>query len=329
MTGGPDTGARRHRRAGRGLAGLAVLVAALAWPTPARADPAVTVTPAAARLDQTVTVELTGWPPGVVTVALCGNEARQGSADCAVATAAAATVPDAGTTRVPLRLTPPPAGCPCVVRAVTATGDRAGAAALAVVDVPDSATVSGPAGQADGPRTVELVAARLDERWTLPGLLGGPAERTLRLDLRNPSGTPLRDLVLTLDLGRAAGTGGAPPPVPVPDLAAGERRVVEVPVTIGAPAVGRYPVTGRIDGLDAPVTFTAHTSSWPWLLPVVLPLVVCGVVLARRLRARPGRRGRPGRAGRSRTRRTTRRGRPRPAAGGTGGPVGCDWPGSG
>jgi sortase A len=252
-----------------------------AGPAMARAEPAVTVTPAVAVLGATVTAELTGWPAGVVTVALCGNEARQGSADCAVAASVAAQVPASGRAAVPVRLAAPPSGCPCVLRVATATGDRTATAPIAVADVPDPAVVADPAaGTPGGTRTVRA-GAGLTTRWSLAGLLGGPAQRVLRVELDNTGTEALRDLDLVLDLGRAAGNA-AMPPVPLGDVPVGGHRVVEVPITVVAPALGRYTVEGRIDGLDGPVAVTASTAVWPWLLPPVLLMVWVVGALARR-----------------------------------------------
>jgi sortase A len=278
------------------LTALAVglLIVVPTAPAAARAEPSVTVSPASALLGATVRTTLTGWPAGVVTAALCGNEARQGSADCAVAAGASTQVPASGQATVDLRLAAPPSGCPCVVRVSTATGDRTATAAIAVADVPDSAVVALPGATAAGGTRIVTATARLDTRWTLAGLLGGPAQRVLRVELDNAGTTPVRGLDMVVDLGRAAGDR-ALPPVPLGDVAVNQHRVVEVPVTIAGPAVGRYTVSGRIDGADAGVEVVAHTSVWPWLLPPVLLMVWILWFVARRAlhRRRAARAGRP------------------------------------
>ncbi|GAA0811246.1 class E sortase [Spirilliplanes yamanashiensis] len=275
-----------RRRAWAVLAVVAALAGAAPVPAQAKADPAVAVSVRTARLGETVTARLTGWPAGVVTVALCGNEARGGSADCAVAASSAAGVPAGGGASVALRLAAPPVGCPCVVRAATATGAVTATAAIDVEDVPDNATVSLTRPGAGGTRTLAVDAVRVSGRWSLGALLGGPADRTLRVQLRN-TGTAAVVPELSLDLGRAAG-GASPAPVRVAALQPGEARAVEVPFTVAAPAVGAYDLAGRVDGADATVTFAARTSAWPWLLPVALPAFVLFLVGLRAVaRARP------------------------------------------
>ncbi|QOC90123.1 class E sortase [Micromonospora craniellae] len=267
------------------LVALLAVAGALLLPSApaAAAEPAVTVDQTTARLGEQVTVQLVDWPAGVVTAALCGNEARQASADCAVTAASAVSVPASGSARLVLHLAAPPVGCPCVIRAVTATGDQIATVAIDVPDVPDSATVGvteSTAPGADGGLVV--VGARVEKRWSLAALFGGPAPRVLMVTVDNTGTTPVSGAELALDLGRAAGAQ-APGVVPVEQLEPGARTVVEVPFTVSAPAMGRYDIGGRVDGIGGGVTFTAQTSAWPWLLPLVPLLAVLVIVLAYRL----------------------------------------------
>ncbi|MEV6342390.1 class E sortase [Actinoplanes sp. NPDC051851] len=271
---------------GRVAAVLGVLATVLLLPSPAAAaGPSVTVDRASAKLGDTVGVTLTGWPGGVVTAALCGNEGRQGSADCAVASASSVSVPATGSARLTLTLVAPPVGCPCVVRAATVTGDRIASVTIDVPDVPDNSVVSTAAAGGTG-ADARLTVSDVDvvDRWSLAALVGGPAVRTLRLTVHNAGTTAVTGAELSLDLGRAAGSS-APEALTIGAIAAGGERRVETTFTVAAPAIGRYPIAGRIDaGAGAGTTFTATTSSWPLLLPLLPFALVLLVIVVRRVR---------------------------------------------
>ncbi|MEU4556985.1 class E sortase [Actinoplanes sp. NPDC023936] len=263
----------------------AAAVAFTLIPAPARAaDPALTVSQRTALLGDTVTVRLTGWPAGVVTAALCGNEARDGSADCAVESASSVSIPATGSADLRLRLTKPPLGCPCVIRATTVTGDRIAATPIDVTDVPDAATVSTAATGGTGDAALTVADADIENRWSLWSLVGGTAHRTVRVTVRNTSAEPSPGSALSLDLGRAAGAR-APDALPIGPLAPGAELRLEIPFEVAAPAIGRYRVTGRIDGTaGTDATFTVTTTVWPWLLPPVLLSLLLIVKAARALR---------------------------------------------
>ena len=266
------------------------VIGSLALPAPAvAADPSVTVDRTTATLGNTVNVALFRWPAGVVTVALCGNDAREGSADCAVPSASSVSVPAGGSATLRLRLVAPPVGCPCVIRAATVTGDRIAATAIDVTDVPDAAvvTTAGAGAGATGAR-LTVTGTVIEHRWSIGALFGGPAHRTLRIAVRNDGTSAASGAEITLDLGRAAGSR-APAAVPLGVLEAGGERRVAVPFTVAAPAAGRYPISGRIDGAaGTEATFTARTDAWPWLLPLTPGVLITGFFLIRRVRrARP------------------------------------------
>ncbi|WP_306205936.1 class E sortase [Actinoplanes sp. RD1] len=262
---------------------LLTALVALAAPAPAAAaGPSIVTEAGEARPGESVGVRLSGWPAGVVTVALCGNGAHDGSADCAMTTASSASVPASGSVQLTVRPSAPPVGCPCVLRAMTVTGDRSATTPIEVTGVADAATV------ATGNETARLSVtdARVRNEWGLSALLGGPARRVLEVTVRNDGTAPAPATDLALDLGRAAGRQ-ALAPVPVVALAAADARTVEVPFTVSAPAIGRYTITGNVDGQ----VFTARTSCWPWLLPVLLAAFAVAVVTLRRVRLSPVRAG--------------------------------------
>ncbi|MBB2942541.1 LPXTG-site transpeptidase (sortase) family protein [Actinoplanes lutulentus] len=263
------------RRAATLTAALALL-ALLAIPGSASAaGPAITVDQKTTLIGDTITVSLTGWPAGVVTASLCGNEARDGSADCAVQSASSTSVPATGKAGLRLRVSAPPVGCPCVVRASTITGEKIADTPIDVTDVADAATVTATTGDAE----LTVLDAGVRNRWTLWSLLGGTAYRTMTVTVRNEGTAASPGSELSLDLGRAAGSE-AMKALPIGPLAPGAELRLEIPFAVAAPAAGRYQLTGRIDGTaGTEATFTTSTAVWPWLL-LLVPLGLILIVRA-------------------------------------------------
>ncbi len=261
-----------------------MLAAFVLVPAPmADAAPRIELDRSAVKTGQTLTVKLTGWAAGNVVVELCGNEARRGTADCAVGTSATTFVQDKKTATVMLNVAKPPIGCPCVVAVRPVAG---GTPVTVPVKVAGMTTLSSPElGAVAGSRRVTVLRVAVSGSG-FAEQFGGPARRTLRFTVRNDGATAVTDPPLAL----AAGRGSDPTEIvnapPLGTLEPGAERSYEVPFTLGAPAFGRYSVRGEITGLDEPIAFTGHTASYPWAVPVVGVLLV-GVAFLRALRRPP------------------------------------------
>ncbi|MEU8139279.1 hypothetical protein [Streptodolium elevatio] len=239
-----------------------------------------------------LTVWLTDWTPGTITVRLCGNAATRGSADCANATAVSSYVRGPAPAAVVLAVAAPPVACPCVVQASDAATTGRVTQPFAPSGLPDlpQAPTAAPA-----PAAVEIADARLvDERpWhaSWSAWFGGSARRTLVLTLRNPGPWPAAAPPLSVVVGR-----DDPPTtlVATPDvgtLAPGEQRTFHIDVTLGGPAYGTYHVRGQLAGLTtdpgAPAAvFELRTTTTPWGLAAVGVLLLAWLLapLFRRVR---------------------------------------------
>lgn len=237
------------------------------------------------KVGQTVTVRLAGWPNGNVAVELCGNEGRRGSADCAVSSSATTFVDGRGTGTVLLTVVKPPVGCPCVVSVRPVDG---GGARTVPLSVAGAGTLSAAERRGAAARQPSLTVTRVVLEGGGPSLawLGGAAERTLVYTVRNDGEITVTDAPVTLMYGRSPDPAGVLAAPALGTLAPGEERVYRVPVRFGAPVLGAYRVTGRIEGLAREVAFTAETSSHPWAWPL-LGLALVGARTARDLRRGP------------------------------------------
>lgn len=256
--------------------------------SPAHAQPAIDLDRTTVKPGQTVTVRLSGFAPGNLLVELCGNQARRGTADCAVASSASTYAGEGKTTAVMLNVAKPPVGCPCVIAVRPVTGGTPRTVPITVSGVPTlSASERPTATSAGGTRRLSATSVSVRGGGFMDGWLGGGAERTLRVTLRNEGTTALTDLPLSLTMGRGPEPADLITAPALGTLNPGQERTYTVPFTLDAPAFGRYTVRGEIGGLDEPIAFTAHTASYPWALPLLGALLVPLPLLTRRRKPRP------------------------------------------
>jgi hypothetical protein len=238
-------------------------------------------------------VRVVDWPAGsVVTVVVCGNDARRGSQDCDLTSGQSVHTRGPAPEYVLLPVALPPAPCPCVVRASDVTSLAVATAPFEVVGAPSAPTVGPEPVVTAVPLTVtaEVHQERGSFLARLRRVLGGPSHRRLVLQLHNTSSAPLPGIVVTAALGRHT-TGGAPLAAPAAiDLAPGERRAITLPVKLEAPVHGRYILAGQAFTNGQAVPFSATVRYLPWgllVLAVLVGLAVVGVaVLAVRRRER-------------------------------------------
>lgn len=251
---------------------------------------AITVTPTAAGIGDTLQVGLSGWPVGVVTAAVCGNGAKRGSSDCDQIGAASIGVRAAGSETLTVTVQAPPVGCPCVVRAATITGDLVRVVPVDIRGVPTGVDLA-PVGQVPSASALAVSASIRSAQVPWPRSwypeFAGPTERVLVIRLRNTGDVTLTGLRVVGSVGRRR-SEGEPINGKIPPLAPRAATRVTVPFTLAAPVWGEYRVSGSIYGLDAPVDFSATTSTDPWALQLALPLllIVVAEVLRQRERAR-------------------------------------------
>src|SRR5690606_35752912 len=165
----------------------ALLVAPVA-PTTANAQssgqPSLTVEPSRAKMGERVQVTVQNWPSGTVSVELCGNEARRGSADCAITAGAGGLVPYEGVATIALGIAQPPVDCPCVIRAI-----GGGARATAPIEIdgamttPPSPSPAGeaPVAEADVVRKLEVDEVKIVDDGDWGALFGAAARPDIEL----------------------------------------------------------------------------------------------------------------------------------------------------
>jgi hypothetical protein len=237
----------------------------------------MSVTPSDSSIGDVLRVDLSGWPEGNVTAAVCGNDARRGSTDCDLIGAGSIRIGPSGAEALTVTVQSPPVGCPCVVRAAMTDGSVVRTAPITVEGVPTGVNIPAAAGPASTDAlgvTAAVTNAALGwpESWS--AAFGGPAHKVLVLTMHNHSLGTISGLRVVGEFGHVHTDEGQPLAAVVPPIAAGETRVVRVPFTIAAPAWGTYSVHGTVYGLAAPVTFGLTTENEPWALELALPLAL-------------------------------------------------------
>ncbi|MFV2173016.1 hypothetical protein ACFHW2_24975 [Actinomadura sp. LOL_016] len=264
------------------LAGLLLLPAPAAHAAPA--EPRIGLDRESVDPGERVTVKLTGWPAGNVMAELCGNRARRGTVDCAVGSSAGTFVRAGRPATVVLKAAKPPVGCPCVIAVRPVTGGEPRTVPITVTGVPTLAAAEAPATGRPTTRRLTATRVRVTGGGPGPGWLAGTADRTLRVTLRNNGTAALTDPALTLTAGRGDQPARIIDAPPLGTLAPGAERTYAIPVTLDAPAFGRYTIRGEIAGLDEPIAFTAEAASYPWAFPILGALLVPVPLLTARRR---------------------------------------------
>lgn len=238
---------------------------------------------------QPVVVRMDGFGSGDVTIAVCGNLAKRGSADCDMRTAQGDGVHANEVESVTqLIVQPPPAPCPCIVRVSSNTNDEFAVAPLVVLGHPVAPVVA-PSNQPLVDVTVEAEKVPKGFLATIRSALGGPTRYEVTVSVRNRTTETLSnvqlagsarhrldDFVATLELA---------PPGPI---GPGQTYTTRVEAEVPAPAMGRFSWTVSASGAGSTVAQTQHVNATPLALFVLLAVLLVDIaaIVGRRIRTR-------------------------------------------
>jgi hypothetical protein len=232
-------------------------------------------------------LRLAGWPPGPVTVVLCGDEGRRASVDCDHAGARSAGVDSTGTALVLAPTGTPPIGCPCVYRASTRTNDVVRTLPVEISGVP----LLTPDRMAPDPGVAVtaadlIVDARVEsgQDQDVRAAFGFAVAGMLVLEIRNTGHLPQGPFTVSGSVGRDARSGEPLPLVRTDTVAPGDIRRIEIPFELDAPANGDYVVAGSLWGSSSPVRFDVSTTNRPWGWMVVPAMAALAVAFRGRRR---------------------------------------------
>lgn len=277
------------------LAGAAALVAPASAQTNTT-GPTVSLDRAEAAPGDSLIVTVSGFDARPVTISVCGNEARRGSADCDMrGSRARETQPD-GPIGTDLTVTAPPTPCPCIVRVSTQDNRMIGVAPIVIIGHPVADVVG--ASPSDQPLIADIVAepASVGVSDQLRSSLGGSTTYDVTVRVTNTAAFEILDVAVaaTFTRGRFDDTRNIDVPNPGP-LAPGQTWEETVAVDVPALTFGDVEWTATASGQGPAVTATDSTSSRPVLLYVLGTILVIDLtILLWRLVARARRRGEGG-----------------------------------
>lgn len=174
-------------------------------PTMLAAAPEISLEPPSAAPGETVRLTIVGFAARSVTAAICGNEARRGSADCDMRGSVGVVLdPTGGPTVALVPASAPPSPCPCVVRVATADFRQIAVAPLELqghesADLVDSAQPSG--------GILAAIAAQRAESGIadrIRGGLGGSIDYDVTVTVTNQTAAPIDGVVVAGSFGKAA-----------------------------------------------------------------------------------------------------------------------------
>lgn len=269
------------------IVAIAMVSAAPAGARPARgAVPRVTIDRGEAAPGETVVARVDGFTGNAVTVSVCGNAARRGSADCNMASSATEGLGEDGTAVEELRVQPPPGPCPCVVRVTSTSTLDVAATPLVVLGHPTGAAAPLTTGVAG----LDVEVSATPEAGLVAGTrraLGGRTTYDLRVVVHNRMAEPVSGLVVRARADHRLRHDAATARMLAPaTIEPGSRWVGTTETDVRAPVIGRYTwqVSATATGIEGRAA--ARVDHLPVVLLVLVVLLTADLALlaARRLR---------------------------------------------
>jgi hypothetical protein len=270
-------------------AGAAVLAAlatlALGAPQAGASAPLVTLSQGVARPGESVTVEGSGFPDLIDVVAqVCGNDAIDASADCALSSSQEIATTSYGTFEVALVVEVPPVPCPCVVLVTSEHLDTTPSAPIEILGAPVAPLR--PSAVAGVTEALEVLRVGLAGSGPWTAWFGAEPRRTLVLRVRNPNSATYPDPPLVLRQGPPGQPGSVVSTGDLGSFAPYQTRTLLVPVTLSPLAVGAQEVHGTLGFTGYDASFRDDTVVVPWGLVALALVVIQLVLLAIRNRVR-------------------------------------------
>lgn len=271
---------------------VAVLAAfgATAHATPSTSGPAVSLDRTVVADGDRVVLTIDGFDTLHVTISVCGNEARRGSADCNMFASEGLKLDTDGTsTVVQIPIAMPPAPCPCVVRVSSRTNDEIAIAPITLTGHPVEPLAA--AEGLDDPLVVSISAqAASSGVWASARTsLGGAATYDVVVTVRNRSTVLLSNVAVA---GSAVRDHDQLATLELDDpgsIAPGQTWQQVVSAELPAPSIGAIEWKVTVSGAGPTVTAIETTRQRPVLLIALAMLLVVDVsvlTIRRRVRRR-------------------------------------------
>src|SRR5579862_5001181 len=191
------------------LAGLIASGWILVFWTPAQATPSphLSISPTTVQPGQSISVAGSGFPDLIAVVAqVCGDNALQESADCAVSSSQETSTTSTGEFSLSMVADLPPVACPCVVLITSEHLNSTPSTPITLVGAPTAPLTQSAAPSVQKPLSIVSVGLSGWGPWT--SLFGASPRRMLVMRIHNPNNAPYENPPLVLRVGRP-GTAGS------------------------------------------------------------------------------------------------------------------------
>lgn len=242
---------------------------------------------------EAVIVSMTGFTSRSITVTVCGNEARRGSADCNMRGGKAREIEhERVTTQLRYIVSVPPTPCPCLMRVANSDQSEIGIAEFTLRDHP----VVEPVDPEDPGPLVSATLVAEPHYGNMFGRaqasLGGAVDYLVTLRVTNLTTTRLTSLSATASALRGTDELADVPILDPDTLEAGQTWEHTVLVELPAPRWGSVEWNALVSGSGPAVAADTATANRPTALLVLAAVLVLDVIflVVKRLRKRRGNR---------------------------------------
>lgn len=257
-----------------GAAALGVLATAI---PAAAATPRVSLSDSTLSPGQSVTVSGAGFPDLIDVLAqVCGNDALDASADCALSSSQEISTTSDGQFQLGLVVRIPPVPCPCVVLITSEHLDTTPSVPIDILGAPTAPLSSSAVPSVQEPLQVTAVGLSGWGPWT--AWFGSEPKRTLELRVHNPNSATYEDPPLVVRQGRPGQPGEVVSTQDVGSFAPGATRTLRVAVTLSPLSFGTQEVHGSLGFTGYSTSFSDKTVIVPWGL-IAAALVVAQLIL--------------------------------------------------
>lgn len=257
-----------------------LVVALLEGPVRAQSGPSIELDKSEVSPGDSVIVSLRGFNGDLVTVAVCGNLGKRGSADCAMGSSVSEQIRHfEDITLTQLLVEAPPVPCPCIIRAATNSNDEFAVAPIVVTGHPTGPVVS----PRDGPLVeVDLHAERVPAGAfdSIRSWLGGPTDYDVTVSVRNVTTESLANVIVRGSGGNRFDDEAVQLQFDQPGpIGPGQTWTQTVSVTLPAPAISTFTWSVDASGAGATITAVEATHPRPVLLYVLVGLLIVDLLV--------------------------------------------------
>lgn len=275
----------------------AALLAAVTAAEASITGPSVTLDRTRIHPDERVAVTIDGFRALNVTISVCGNEARRGSADCNMFASEGLKLDTDGTsTLIGIPIAEPPEPCPCVIRVSSRLNDETATAPIEIIGHPVAPVVDGPTVKDPLEVTIEAVAAPPGVFERARSSIGGPTQYRVKVTVTNRSTVPYRQIALAGTAVRDNDQLATLPLADAGEIKPGQTWEQIVTAEVPGPALGAIEWRVTVSGAGPTVSATDTTRQRPLLLILLVAFLVIDVfvlairfVMRRRSRREAGR----------------------------------------